>query len=62
MTRRELLRREYLGRVERAIDFIYARFGDDIGLDQIADSAAFSRFPFHRVFSGVLGEIGRAHV
>ncbi len=56
MTRRELLRREYLGRVERAIDFIYARFGDDIGLDEIADAAAFSRFHFHRVFSGVVGE------
>lgn len=56
MTRRELLRREYLGRIERAVDFIYARFGDDIGLDEIADAAAFSRFHFHRVFSGVVGE------
>lgn len=56
MTREELLRREYLGRVERAIDFIYARFGDDIGLDEIADAAAFSRFHFHRIFSGVVGE------
>ncbi len=56
MTRRELLKREYLGRVERAVDFIYARFGDDIGLDEIADAAAFSRFHFHRVFSGVVGE------
>jgi AraC family transcriptional regulator len=56
VTRQELLRREYLGRIERAVDFIYARFGDDIGLDEIADAAAFSRFHFHRVFSGVVGE------
>ena len=56
MTREDLLRRQYLGRVERAIDFIYARYDDDIGLDDIADSAAFSRFHFHRVFSGVVGE------
>lgn len=56
MTRMELLRREYLGRIERAVDYIYARSGDDIGLDDIADAAAFSRFHFHRVFSGVMGE------
>lgn len=56
MDRAELLRREYLGRVERAIDFVYARYGEDIGPDEIADAAAFSRFHFHRVFSGVVGE------
>ncbi|MCK7514787.1 MAG: hypothetical protein MZV70_69490 [Desulfobacterales bacterium] len=59
MTRDELLRREYLGRIERAVDFIYAHSGDDIGLDDIADAAAFSRFHFHRVFSGVVGERSR---
>lgn len=56
MTREELIRREYVGRIERAVDFIYARHGDDIGLDDIADAAAFSRYHFHRVFSGVIGE------
>lgn len=56
MTRDELIRREYEGRIERAVDFIYARHGDDIGLNDIADAAAFSRFHFHRVFSGVMGE------
>lgn len=56
MTREELLRREYLGRIERAIDYIYAHYGEALSLDDMADAAAFSRFHFHRVFSSVVGE------
>jgi AraC family transcriptional regulator len=56
MTREELLRREYLGRVERVIDFIYAHYGEELSIDRLADVAAFSRFHFHRVFSSVAGE------
>jgi len=56
MTREELLRREYLGRVERVIDYMYAHLGEELGADELADVAAFSRFHFHRVFSSVVGE------
>ena len=45
-----------MGRIERAVDFIYAHYGEDITLDDIADAAAFSRFHFHCVFSSVVGE------
>ena len=56
MTREELLRREYLGRIERVIDHVYAHFGEELGVDELADVAAFSRFHFHRVFASVVGE------
>lgn len=55
-SREELLRREYLGRIERVIGHIYAHYGEDLGIEELADVAAFSRFHFHRVFSGVVGE------
>ena len=56
MTREELLQREYYGRVERAVDHIYAHYGEEIGLADLADVAGFSRFHFHRIFSSVVGE------
>ncbi len=56
ITREELLRREYLGRIERVVDYIYAHYGEELGIDDLADVAAFSRFHFHRVFSSVVGE------
>jgi AraC family transcriptional regulator len=55
-TREELLRREYLGRIERVIDHVFAHYGDELSVDELADVAAFSRFHFHRVFAGVVGE------
>jgi len=56
MTREDVLRKEYIGRIERVVDHIYAYCEEDLSLDRLADVAAFSRFHFHRVFSGVLGE------
>lgn len=56
ITREEALRREYSGRVSRAIAFVYRHFGGDIGPDDMADAACFSRWHFHRVFHGLTGE------
>lgn len=56
MTREELLQREYFGRIERAVDHIYAHYSEDIGLVDLADVAGFSRFHFHRIFSSAVGE------
>lgn len=55
-TREELLRREYCARMERVIDYIYANYGEVLDIDELADVAAFSRFHFHRMFSGLVGE------
>jgi AraC family transcriptional regulator len=54
--REEQLRREYVGRIERVADYVYAHCGEDFSIDDLADVAAFSRFHFHRIFASVTGE------
>lgn len=49
-------RKEYLGRVHRAQDFIEKNLGRSLTLDEIARAACFSPFHFHRLFSAVTGE------
>jgi AraC family transcriptional regulator len=56
ITKEEVLRREYAGRISRAVEMVYRCFGDDIGPDEMADAACFSRYHFHRVFHGMTGE------
>lgn len=47
---------EYRRRVCIAMNFISENLRNDISLEQIADSAAFSMFHFHRIFKAVVGE------
>lgn len=52
----ELRRREYVGRVNRVMDYIQANLSGDLRLDTLAQVASFSPFHFHRVFKSVVGE------
>jgi AraC family transcriptional regulator len=52
----ELRRREYVGRINRVMDYIQANLGSDLGLETLAQVARFSPFHFHRVFKSVVGE------
>ncbi len=52
----ELRRREYVGRVNRVMDYIQANLAGDLRLDTLAQVASFSPFHFHRVFKSVVGE------
>jgi AraC family transcriptional regulator len=54
--RSEVLRQEYVARINRVIDHIDAHLGDDLSLADLADVACFSRFHFHRIFSAMVGE------
>lgn len=56
MTREEYLRREYAGRMNKAMDYAYANLGRDFELSDLADAACFSRYHFHRMFSAFTGE------
>jgi AraC family transcriptional regulator len=47
---------EYLGRINRAQDFIEKHLNEPLTLESIAEVANFSPFHFHRVFSAVAGE------
>ncbi|MCX6093649.1 MAG: GyrI-like domain-containing protein [Candidatus Bipolaricaulota bacterium] len=52
----ELRRREYVGRVNRVMDYIRANLTGDLRLETLARVASFSPFHFHRVFKAVVGE------
>jgi AraC family transcriptional regulator len=52
----ELRRREYVGRVNRVMDYIQANLAGDLRLETLAQVASFSPFHFHRVFKSVVGE------
>lgn len=47
---------EYRKRICQAMDFISHNLDRDLSLEEIADSASFSRFHFHRIFKAVVGE------
>lgn len=51
-----LAKREYVDRVNRAIDFITARLAGSLRLEEVADAACFSPFHFHRIFRAATGE------
>ncbi len=52
----ELRRREYVGRVNRVIDYVRANLTGDLRLETLARVASFSPFHFHRVFKSISGE------
>ncbi len=52
----ELKRREYVGRINRAIDYVRENLNGDLRLETIAHAANFSPCHFHRTFKSIVGE------
>lgn len=52
----EQSRHEYIGRVNRVIDYIKDNLHGDLSLEQLARVATFSPFYFHRIFGAIAGE------
>jgi len=52
----ELLRQEYVARINRVTDYIRAHLNGDLCLDTLARVANFSPYHFHRVFRGLTEE------
>lgn len=52
----ESSRKEYIARINRAIDYIEKNIDRDLTLREIAEHAWFSPFHFHRIFSGIMNE------
>lgn len=48
--------KEYIARINKAFDYIESNFDKPITLDELAGVANFSRFHFHRIFLGMVGE------
>ena len=56
MDQGEIRRQEYVGRINRVIDYIRADLTGDLCLEKLAQVANFSPYHFHRVFTSVVGE------
>jgi len=56
LDRKEQLRREYVARINRVMDYIGANLDGDLSLARLAREASFSPFHFHRVFRAMVGE------
>ena len=56
MTKHTNQRAEYVARINRVIDHIDRNLNRELPLEELARVANFSRFHFHRIFSGMVGE------
>ncbi|MCG8476937.1 MAG: AraC family transcriptional regulator, partial [Cytophagales bacterium] len=48
--------REYWARINKAIDFIEENLEKPLVIADVAEASSFSKFHFHRIFHGMLGE------
>jgi AraC family transcriptional regulator len=53
---------DYYQRIVRTLLYIQNHLDDDLELERVAAVAAFSRFHFHRIFRGLVGEPLKEHV
>ncbi len=54
--------RDYHERIVRTLVYIQQHLDDELELENLASAAAFSRFHFHRVFRGLVGESLKEHI
>jgi AraC family transcriptional regulator len=59
---KEQLRKEYIGRINKSIDYIENNISENLNLEEIAEIANFSKFHFHRIFGAMIGETLNAFV
>jgi len=52
----DCLRQQYIGRINRVIDFIDGNIDAPLSLETLSRVANFSPFHFHRIFSAMVGE------
>jgi len=52
----EIRRQEYVGRINRVIDYIRANLTGDLSLEALARVASFSPYHFHRIFKSIVGQ------
>ncbi|SES98979.1 AraC family transcriptional regulator [Natronincola peptidivorans] len=54
--RRNIVREEYIARINSVQDYIEANFSEEFSLKKLAEIANFSPYHFHRIFSIMTGE------
>ena len=53
---------DYRARIVRTLVYIEQHLDEDLDLEKLSAVAAFSRFHFHRIFRGVVGETVKEHL
>jgi AraC family transcriptional regulator len=53
---------DYYERIVRTLIYIQRHLDDELELENLASVAAFSRYHFHRVFRGLVGESPKEHI
>lgn len=54
--KKQALRSEYVGRINRVLDYIEQNMDNELTLKTLAKVANFSEFHFHRIFKSIAGE------
>jgi AraC family transcriptional regulator len=52
----DLANLDYVGRVNRGIDYVTQNLAEPLRLEDVARAACFSPYHFHRIFRGLMGE------
>ncbi len=55
-TQTATINKEYIHRINKTLDYIEANLANSFTLDELASVALFSKYHFHRIFQGVVGE------
>ena len=56
MIQKNVQRKEYLSRINKVIDYIDANLSSKFTLEELSSIANFSKYHFHRIFHGIVGE------
>lgn len=56
MKSREVSREEYRARLARVLAYVQENLAGELGLEEAAAQACFSKFHFHRIFTALVGE------
>lgn len=54
--------KEYIGRINKVLDYIEKNIESDLNLEKLASISCFSPFHFHRIFSSMIGETLNAFI
>lgn len=55
-TMRKKTQQSYIARIINVVNYIQKNLDNELTLDELSQKANFSRYHFHRIFSGMLGE------
>jgi len=59
---KENTKRDYSRRMDQVLDYIQEHLDEDLSLVTLADISCFSRYHFHRIFSGMVGESLKSYI